>query len=88
MPGHSLLRPLPPPPALPITNCTEMWQCPLNAWGVLAGERKLTAQAWDGAWRCLLLDGGEREVDLARCVDLVEASRRFFPTRPNGEPND
>jgi Sulfatase len=89
MPGRSLLRPLPaPPPALPITNCTEIWQCPLNAWGVLAGDRKLTAQAWDGAWRCLTLDDGEHEVDLARCGDLVTASRGFFPLRPNGAPND
>jgi Sulfatase len=89
MVGRSLLRPLlTSPPALPITNCSEMWQCPLNAWGVLAGNRKLTAQAWDGAWRCLTLEGGEKEVDLGRCADLVAASRRFFPLRPNGEPNE
>ena len=89
MPGRSLLRPLPAAAtAVPITNCTEMWQCPLNAWGVLEGDRKLTAQAWDGAWRCLTLGDGEREVELGRCGDLVEASRRFFPLRPNGAPND
>ncbi len=89
MPGRSLLRPPPSAaPVLPITNCTEMWPCPLDTWGVLAGDRKLTAQAWDGGWRCLTLDGGEREVDLARCADLVEASRRFFATRPNGTPNE
>jgi hypothetical protein len=88
LPGRSLLRPPPAaPPALPITNCTEMWQCPLNTWGILQGDRKLTAQAWDGAWRCLTLSGGEREVDLGRCQDLVEVSRSFFPKKPNGEPN-
>src|SRR6202012_754318 len=39
-PGRSLPRPPPgPPPAIPITNCSEMWQCPLNAWGVLQGDR-------------------------------------------------
>jgi len=87
--GRSLLRPAPAQPAvMPITNCSEMWQCPLNAWGVLLGDRKLTAQAWDGAWRCMLLSGGEREVDLAQCGDLVSASRRYFPKRPNGAPND
>lgn len=87
-PGRSLLRPAPAgPAALPITNCSEMWQCPLNAWGVLQGDRKLTAQAWDGAWRCLALQGGEREVDLAQCQDLVSASQRFFAARPNGDPN-
>ena len=54
----------------------------------IAGDRKLTAQAWDGGWRCLTLDGDEQEVDLARCGDLVETSRRFFPLRPSGAPND
>jgi hypothetical protein len=89
MPGRSLLRPAPAAPApVPITNCTETWPCPLNVWGVLQGDRKLTSQAWDGAWRCLDLQGGEHEVDLGRCGDLVSASRRFFPTRPNGAPNE
>jgi hypothetical protein len=87
--GRSLLRPAPTSPAaVPITNCTTMWQCPLNAWGVLEGSQKLTAQAWDGAWRCMELEGGEREVDLARCSGLVASSREFFPKRPNGDPNE
>ena len=88
LPGRSLLRPPPAvTPMLPITNCTGMWQCPLDAWGVLAGDRKLFSQVWDGEWRCLTLAGGEREVDLARCSDLQEASRRFFEKKPNGMPN-
>lgn len=88
MPGRSLLRPPPAvTPMLPITNCTGMWQCPLDAWGVLSGDRKLFSQVWDGEWRCLALAGGEREVDLARCGDLQEASRRFFEKKPNGMAN-
>jgi hypothetical protein len=88
LPGRSLLRALPPStPPLPITNCTAMWPCPLAVWGVLDGPRKLTAQAWDGAWRCLSLVGAEREVDLATCGDLVKASQGFFPTKPNGDAN-
>jgi hypothetical protein len=88
MPGTSLLRARPAEaPALPITNCTGMWQCPLDAWGVLKGDRKLFSQVWDGEWRCLRLAGGEREVGLGECADLVEASRAWFPTKPNGAPN-
>ena len=64
-----------------------MWQCPLDAWGVLQGDRKLFSQVWDGEWRCLRLAGGEREVALAECTDLLEASRGFFATKPNGAPN-
>jgi hypothetical protein len=86
--GRSLLRPRPADaPVLPITNCTGMWQCPLNAWGVLQGDRKLFSQVWDGEWRCLALRGGEREVELGQCADLREASRAFFPEKPNGAPN-
>jgi len=88
MPGRSLLRPRPAEaPPLPITNCSEMWRCPLDAWGVLAGDRKLFAQVWDGAWRCLSLRGGEHEEELSRCADLVQTSRGLFPTLPNGAPN-
>jgi hypothetical protein len=65
-----------------------MWQCPLNAWGVLQGDRKLFSQAWDGEWRCLQLRGGEREVPLGECADLLKTSRTFFPTKPNGARNE
>jgi hypothetical protein len=86
--GRSLLRPAPAaPPILPITNCTGMWQCPLDAWGVISGDRKLFSQVWDGEWRCLALRGGEREVELRDCLDLVAASRGFFAQKPNGAPN-
>lgn len=35
----------------------------------------------------LTLAGGEHEVDVAECRDLVDASRPFFSRRPNGDPN-
>jgi hypothetical protein len=89
MPGRSLLRPRPATATpVPVTNCSAMWQCPLNTWGVFAGDRKLVAQAWDGAWRCISLRGGEHEEALDRCDDLVKASRGFFANKPNGAPND
>jgi len=89
MPGSSLLRPPPLPPSpLAVTNCSEMWTCPLNAWGIFDGDRKLTAQPWDPGWRCFALQGGEREQELSQCADLVRASRGVFPKRPNGDAND
>jgi hypothetical protein len=87
MPGRSLLRTMSATPPVPITNCSEMFPCPLSAWGVLAGDRKLFAQPWDGRWRCLRLDGGEHEVGPDECSDLAVVSRATFPTLPNGEPN-
>lgn len=89
MPGASLLRPRGGPMApLAVTNCSAMWQCPINGWGVLAAGRKLLAQPWDGQWRCTELEGAEHEVALERCRDLVAVSQRAFATKPNGAPND
>jgi hypothetical protein len=85
--GRSLLRPLSPFAPLPITNCTDLFPCPLSTWGVLGEGKKLTAQAWDGNWRCLSLGGEERERDLAECRDLAQASCAFFPRLPNGDKN-
>jgi hypothetical protein len=87
MPGRSLLRPRPAPAPLPLTNCSAMWTCPINGWGVLDGDRKLTEQPWDSGWKCLSLAGGEHEQPLDRCADLVEVSRGVFPKRPDGEAN-
>jgi glucan phosphoethanolaminetransferase (alkaline phosphatase superfamily) len=87
MPGRSLLRPLPPMAPLPITNCSEMFPCPLSAWGVLGADRKLFAQPWDRQWKCLQVGSKEEEVPIERCADLERASHAPFPTLPNGDPN-
>jgi hypothetical protein len=87
MPGRSLLRRLEPHPPMPITNCTETFRCPLNTWGVLGTDRKLIAQAWDGAWRCLRLEGGEREVDRGECSALIETACEVYSTLPCGDKN-
>ena len=58
MGGRSLLRPYSPRGAIPMTNCTGMFRCPLDTWGLYGEGRKLIAQAWDPGWRCLDLAGG------------------------------
>lgn len=89
MAGASLLRPPSPRQPIFVTNCTSMFPCPLNTWGVFAGDRKLVAQAWDGGWLCLELSGGERRAPPGdpACARLKEESRRAFPMLPNGAPN-
>jgi glucan phosphoethanolaminetransferase (alkaline phosphatase superfamily) len=87
LPGRNLLAALRPPTPMPISNCTELFPCPINTWGMLGAERKLTAQSWDGQWRCLLLEGSEREVDLAQCADLRHSACQYFPTMPNSVPD-
>jgi len=90
MRGQSLLRPEAARAPIPITNCTAMFHCPLDTWGLLDGDRKLTAQVWDAGWRCLALDGGEHDAapDDPACVRLRAASRALYPRLPNGQPNE
>jgi hypothetical protein len=85
LPGRSLFETLGPLGILPITNCTELFPCPINTWGLLAEGKKLTAQSWDGNWRCLFLQGEERERDLGQCADLVQAACKFYAHLPNGK---
>ena len=88
--GRSLLRPFEAaPPALPATNCTPLFPCPLRNWGVLDGRYELAAQAWDADWRCIDLATGVESLDLAlpECKALRDASRGLWPTLPNGREN-
>ncbi|MBN1612809.1 MAG: sulfatase-like hydrolase/transferase [Polyangiaceae bacterium] len=87
LPGRSLLRPITRFVPLPLTNCTDTHHCPLNTWGVLGEKKKLVAQVWDGKWRCMGLEGGERELDLRRCPELIRTACAAFPTLPSGSKN-
>lgn len=86
--GRSLVaarRPLPGP--VPVTNCTAMFPCPLNTWGVIDERYELLAQAWDGDWRCQRHDGTALLPQEPACVHLRRASRAYFERRPNGASN-
>ncbi|HEY8079563.1 MAG TPA: sulfatase-like hydrolase/transferase [Labilithrix sp.] len=90
MRGRSLLRPWEPRGPIPVTNCTGMFPCPLNTWGVYEDDRKLVARIYDGGWTCLALDDRrEREADPddPACARLRDVSKRTFPLLPNGQPN-
>ncbi len=90
MPGRSLLRPYEPRAPIAVTNCTGMFQCPSNTWGLYAGDRKLLARVYDNGWRCLGLDGpAEHLVDGPdpACDALRSLSHETFPVLPNGAPN-
>jgi hypothetical protein len=92
MPGRSLLRPYEERAPIPVTNCTSMFPCPLNTWGLYDGDRKLVSRVWDGGWSCLALGGtpsDEREAarDDPVCERLRGLSRQTFPLLPNGAPN-
>jgi Sulfatase len=85
--GQSLFGASLVPSAVPITNCTELFPCPLNAWGVLWGDHVLEGQAWDGDWNCVDLASQEEHTRGPACDALSLASKSFFPTLPNGRLN-
>lgn len=90
MPGRSLLRPYEARAPIPVTNCTPMFQCPLNTWGVYGDDRKLVSRVWDGGWHCTALGGPEErlvETPDPPCERLRAFSQRTFPLLPNGAPN-
>lgn len=88
--GQSLLRPFRDPrPPVPLTNCTELFPCPLRNWGVLGDTHALVGQAWDDDFRCVELRSRREGLPLddPACARLREASRRLWPTLPNGRDN-
>jgi glucan phosphoethanolaminetransferase (alkaline phosphatase superfamily) len=86
--GRSLLAPVADPSPIPVTNCTPIFPCPLDTWGVLGSGHGLIAQPWDGDWNCVdFTTGRERTAD-APCGVLRAESRTYFPTLPNGSPNE
>lgn len=91
MRGRSLLREASPTGMIPVTNCTAMFRCPLNTWGLYEDDHKLVAHLWDGRWECLVAaPGGEERparADDEACERLRTESRRLFPLLPNGTPN-
>lgn len=90
MRGQSLLRPRDDAALVPATNCTGMFPCPVNTWGLYGGGRKLLASIYDVGFACFAVGGGSERVADARdpaCEALARASRRTFPLLPNGAPN-
>lgn len=88
--GQSLLRPFAGTRApVPLTNCTPLFSCPLQNWGVLGDTQVLVSQAWDDDFRCVELRSGREGLSLGEpaCARLKQASRALWPLLPNGRPN-
>lgn len=83
--GRSLLRPLDLERVFPLSNCTALWSCAFENWGLLQGQFKLHAREWDNDYRCFDLknDPGEtRDLGPNACRDLRERVRLTFKRRP------
>jgi hypothetical protein len=72
---------------VPLTNCTSLFPCPLETWGLLDDTHELTAQAWDADFRCTTLAGLPESAAHPACERLRDASKKWFAAKPNGTPN-
>jgi hypothetical protein len=73
MPGTSLLRPELTTRPVPLTNCSVVWGCAFENWGLMQGTRKLIARAGDPDWKCFDVaadPGDRRDLGPAACGDL------------------
>jgi glucan phosphoethanolaminetransferase (alkaline phosphatase superfamily) len=79
MVGESWLRVRGEPKPLLLTNCSGVWGCAFQNWGVMQGTRKLIAREWDSAWRCydVATDPLEqRDLGPDACADLRDLAER------------
>lgn len=85
--GSSLLRPLDPARAMPLSNCSALWGCAFKNWGMMRGPLKLEARQWDPDWHCwdVLADPLEQhELGAKACGSLADEAISLFGTRPGG----
>jgi glucan phosphoethanolaminetransferase (alkaline phosphatase superfamily) len=84
--GQSWLRQRTPRRAVPMTNCSALWQCAFENWGVMQGSLKVLARTpYDLGWRCFDLtnDPGERSsLRTAECLDLEREALTIFGRLP------
>lgn len=89
--GRSLLRPFADGglQILALTNCTDIFPCPVKTYGMMQGSHALTAQPWDYGWRCVDLHDDATALDpkSPECDALGRASHDHYPTIPCGAKN-
>jgi glucan phosphoethanolaminetransferase (alkaline phosphatase superfamily) len=85
MVGSSLLRPDRPQQTVALTNCSGVWGCVFENFGVMRGTRKLLAREWDQQWLCYDVSSDREELEplpLTECSDLVTEAERIYPSLP------
>ena len=86
--GRSLLRPLPDPRPLPLTNCAGVWSCAFENWGMMDGKLKVEARAWDPDWHCFDVEQDPYELTnlhTPACSALERLTLSTFGRLPGGD---
>jgi len=85
MPGHSLLRPALSDQPLLMSNCTGVWSCAFENWGIMQKNLKVESRAWDTGWKChdVAKDPLElKNLDLSECGNLVKLAEQAYGRLP------
>ncbi|MBK9261855.1 MAG: sulfatase-like hydrolase/transferase [Polyangiaceae bacterium] len=89
MVGHPLTRPERTLQAVPLANCTGVWDGQFRNWGMMQGPLKVVAREWDGEFHCFDLRYDPEETnDLGEpaCGALPLLARSLFHVMPNVKP--
>ncbi len=90
MVGSSLLRPGKPTKTLALSNCSGVWGCAFENWGVMRGWRKLHAREWDQDWLCYDVRNDPLELEplpSADCTPLRREAEERFGYLPGRGPS-
>ena len=85
MPGHSLLRPALSAQPLLMTNCSGLWTCAFENWGIMQKNLKIESRAWDSGWKChdVAKDPLElKNLDLSECGNLAQLADEAYGRLP------
>ncbi len=87
MVGGSLLRKDRALTTIALTNCSGVWGCAFENWGVMRGFRKVHAREWDREWLCYDVQADPGEVhplasDAPECAELARHATTLFGTLP------
>lgn len=85
MPGHSLLSPALSDQPLLMSNCTGIWSCAFENWGIMQKNLKIESRAWDTGWKChdVAKDPLElKNLELSECGNLAELAYEAYGRLP------
>lgn len=89
MMGHPLTRPERTLEAVPLSNCTGVWECGFRNWGMMQGPLKVQAREWDNEFHCFDLrtdPDEEKNLGEAACGSLPLLARSLYHAMPNVTP--
>ncbi len=90
MVGHPLTRPERTTAAVPLTNCSWLWECRASSWGFMRGRRKIVGNQGAAGFSCYdVIDDPAELNDLHEdaCRELVDAADVVFSPLNQKPPN-